>query len=105
MSGRKLLSREGAGLEAASGFEPLSRGFADLRLDHLATPPRTLKYRGTPRRDQELDARGLTASGALRRMIFRPLSGNNSVVECDLAKVEVAGSNPVSRSIPAGSLA
>jgi hypothetical protein len=27
------------------------------------------------------------------------LSGNNSVVECDLAKVEVAGSNPVSRSI------
>ena len=28
-----------------------------------------------------------------------PASGNNSVVECDLAKVEVAGSNPVSRSI------
>lgn len=27
-------------------------------------------------------------------------SGNNSVVECDLAKVEVAGSNPVSRSKP-----
>ena len=27
------------------------------------------------------------------------VSGNNSVVECDLAKVEVAGSNPVSRSI------
>src|SRR3989449_1985214 len=27
-------------LEAASGFEPLSRGFADLRLSHLATPPR-----------------------------------------------------------------
>ena len=27
-----------------------------------------------------------------------PSSGNNSVVECDLAKVEVAGSNPVSRS-------
>ncbi len=26
-------------------------------------------------------------------------SGSNSVVECDLAKVEVAGSNPVSRSI------
>jgi hypothetical protein len=32
-------------------------------------------------------------------MKFRLLSGNNSVVECDLAKVEVAGSNPVSRSI------
>ena len=29
--------------------------------------------------------------------VFRA-SGNNSVVECDLAKVEVAGSNPVSRS-------
>ena len=27
------------------------------------------------------------------------LSGSNSVVECDLAKVEVAGSTPVSRSI------
>ena len=26
------------------------------------------------------------------------LGGNSSVVECDLAKVEVAGSNPVSRS-------
>jgi hypothetical protein len=26
------------------------------------------------------------------------LSGNNSVVECNLAKVEAAGSNPVSRS-------
>jgi hypothetical protein len=26
------------------------------------------------------------------------MSGNNSVVECNLAKVEVAGSNPVSRS-------
>ena len=25
-------------------------------------------------------------------------SGNNSAVECNLAKVEVAGSNPVSRS-------
>jgi hypothetical protein len=26
-------------MEAASGFEPLDRGFADLRLNHLATPP------------------------------------------------------------------
>jgi hypothetical protein len=30
--------------------------------------------------------------------IIYALSGSNSVVECDLAKVEVAGSNPVSRS-------
>ena len=29
---------------------------------------------------------------------YSELSGSNSVVECDLAKVEVAGSNPVSRS-------
>ncbi len=29
---------------------------------------------------------------------FIRLGGNNSVVECNLAKVEVAGSNPVSRS-------
>ena len=28
------------------------------------------------------------------------LRGNNSAVECNLAKVEVAGSNPVSRSTP-----
>ena len=33
------------------------------------------------------------------------LSGNNSVVECNLAKVEVAGSNPVSRSIFFGGIA
>ena len=31
--------------------------------------------------------------------ISRTSCGNNSVVECNLAKVEVAGSNPVSRSI------
>ena len=46
-----------------------------------------------------------TASGRGSRLkrspavwYFRRSSGNNSVVECDLAKVEVAGSNPVSRS-------
>jgi hypothetical protein len=31
--------------------------------------------------------------------ILMKLSGSNSAVECDLAKVEVAGSIPVSRSI------
>ena len=33
-----------------------------------------------------------------RGSALRLVGGNNSVVECDLAKVEVAGSNPVSRS-------
>ena len=35
-----LMILGGMKLEAASGFEPESRGFADLRLNHLATPPR-----------------------------------------------------------------
>ncbi len=39
------------------------------------------------------------------KLLFLTLSGNNSVVECDLAKVEVAGSNPVSRSTLKGGLA
>ena len=39
----------------------------------------------------------LTASPALP--IIVEAGGNNSVVECNLAKVEVAGSNPVSRSM------
>ena len=30
--------------------------------------------------------------------LFFSICGNNSAVECNLAKVEVAGSNPVSRS-------
>ena len=33
------------------------------------------------------------------KRFIREKRGNNSVVECNLAKVEVAGSNPVSRSI------
>lgn len=37
--------------------------------------------------------------GVWYRTFRRLAGGNNSVVECDLAKVEVAGSNPVSRSI------
>jgi hypothetical protein len=44
-------------LEAASGLEPENRGFADLRLNHLATPPRTVHYRRTPEVDQDLARR------------------------------------------------
>ena len=36
---------------------------------------------------------------SLRSQIAKSLCGNNSVVECNLAKVDVAGSNPVSRSL------
>ena len=32
-------------LEATGGFEPPNRGFADLRLNHLATSPRLLEGR------------------------------------------------------------
>ena len=42
--------------------------------------------------------RRLLPRGRLVWYFQSSLSGNNSVVECDLAKVEVAGSNPVSRS-------
>ncbi len=41
----------------------------------------------------------LMPAGPCGTLAVRLASGNNSVVECDLAKVEVAGSNPVSRSI------
>ena len=81
-------------LEAASGFEPENRGFADLRLNHLATPPANFDYKrvGTP------DQPELTGAVGLNRILEVGRGGNSSVVECDLAKVEVAGSNPVSRS-------
>jgi hypothetical protein len=93
------------GLEAAAGVEPANRGFADLRLSHLATPPSADQYTGVARPDQGgNDAAGrpgcrLTKTGGLDTFIGTE-GGNNSVVECDLAKVEVAGSNPVSRSKP-----
>src|SRR5690606_6581780 len=39
--GERLIARIWplSGLEATGGFEPPSRGFADLRLNHLATSP------------------------------------------------------------------
>jgi hypothetical protein len=37
--GLGLFNDNNSSLEAASGFEPLHRGFADLSLNHLGTPP------------------------------------------------------------------
>ena len=49
------------------------------------------------RRDLEAQPSLIGLGIAVVRLVF-VAGGNNSVVECDLAKVEVAGSNPVSRS-------
>jgi hypothetical protein len=49
---------------------------------------------GTP--ELVVKSSGLTTIRLLA--IIKESSGSNSAVECDLAKVEVAGSNPVSRS-------
>ena len=46
------------------------------------------------RKDRAADRACLSDSDSY---ILRGVCGTNSVVECDLAKVEVAGSNPVSR--------
>jgi hypothetical protein len=37
--GLGIFNQNSDDLEAASGFEPLHRGFADLSLNHLGTPP------------------------------------------------------------------
>ena len=58
------------------------------------------KYAGNP---QAKASDGLTEQSALSKI--KQSSGSNSVVECDLAKVEVAGSNPVSRSRDSKTLA
>ena len=56
-------------LEAASGFEPENRGFADLRLNHLATPPANFDYKRVGTADQpELTGPELTGAAALNRI-------------------------------------
>lgn len=60
--------------------------------DTLARPA----YRpqgGTSRRQAKALQRACTVT-----LFSKTTCGNNSAVECNLAKVEVAGSNPVSRS-------
>jgi hypothetical protein len=52
-------------LEAASGFEPENRGFADLRLNHLATPPANFDYRRVGAVDQD----ELTGAAGLNRIL------------------------------------
>jgi hypothetical protein len=50
----EVAAYERTALEAASGFEPENRGFADLRLNHLATPPSMSNhYMRLADRDQE----------------------------------------------------
>ena len=62
----------------------------------------TVSDTGNSRRGRSLDPpAAFPCLPALLAICYSGLfstSGNNSVVECDLAKVEVAGSNPVSRS-------
>ena len=90
---------------------PLRRGLGRLRRRPAAAPR---DRAGRLRRSRPLSGRRLQgvpaarvavrrlaslATPVLRLRFVARASGNNSVVECDLAKVEVAGSNPVSRSI------
>ncbi len=56
-----------------------------------------LTFHATSEKIDFIESRRLTVPGCWRRSLSS-LSGSNSVVECNLAKVEVAGSNPVSRS-------
>ena len=95
-------------MEAPSGFEPemevlqtsalpLGDGADRKRI------PRAREHRIVPDAPQAIKAPSRACLSRCGRVwynsFFYPASGNNSVVECDLAKVEVAGSNPVSRSI------
>ena len=50
-------------MEAASGFEPLNRGFADPRLNHLATPPWC--------RGRDLNSHGLAPTTPSRWRVYR----------------------------------
>ena len=49
-------------MEAAIGFEPMNRGFADLSLNHLGTPPR-MGHRNQP----AVEASTATAGASIMR--------------------------------------
>ena len=74
------------------------------RASHAADRQRRSAPRGRRRRGVRFARAGrLQPSSRLyydECSVVRPERGNNSVVECDLAKVEVAGSNPVSAPLP-----
>ncbi len=61
--------------------------------------------RGRPRSERVAGEAGLTAAGARSYVVasspWLESCGSNSVVECHLAKVDVEGSNPFSRSTEA----
>jgi hypothetical protein len=46
-------------LEAASGFEPLHKGFADLSLSHLGTPPFKLFISGKKYSESSILPKGI----------------------------------------------
>src|SRR6058998_1299366 len=89
-------------MEAASGFEPLNRGFADLRLNHLATPPYESKgvpdtpisrYRWSGKRDsnprpQPWQGCALPLSYS-REVDFRAAANSNKrIALCQLTRCE-----------------
>ena len=74
---------------------PAPRG-GPCRPPHGTRDPPVL--RGS-RRLKGLPSEGVDMAPRARCIFRRHLCGSNSVVECNLAKVEVAGSNPVSRSL------
>ena len=105
--GAKCCEERWLELEAPPGFEPgmevlqtsaLPLGDGADRTDSR-WPGKTASYQTPRNQSRRSKPAGCLAPPPVVRSALLPTGGNNSVVECDLAKVEVAGSNPVSRSI------
>ncbi len=95
ISGRTKSSASAAG---RSRLRPAKLGFRPCHLRKPPCIPRTHRRPlsiGGPR--QNPCCTRLDKKQRISKIVF-PKSGSNSVVECDLAKVEVASSNLVSRS-------